>query len=301
MSDTYTTAEALIALDVSEVGRKDTRERFRKSVEKSGHSWKAFQAFNENFGTSGERAPAGRLLVAGDLANLARRYHEYGRHGWVTSVRKTRPFFVAFVRTDRDRMHLALLDDLIRDSDSRLNVCGGTAVEEMLRCVTEAVSALDPSTLLEVRYSERRGGFGVSFGDGLAGFVTLADLGIDDLREEIVLESAIVGEGGDTLELTKSSGGLFEIDAASIRAVLDSDVAFQLTQSASETNAAVGQRVRAAREEAGLTQTELGARTEIDQAVISRLERGKHLPRIDTLRRIATALGTSVPMLLSGD
>lgn len=141
----------------------------------------------------------------------------------------------------------------------------------------------------------------MSFGDGLAGFVTLADLGIDDLREEIVLESAIVGEGGDTLELTKSSGGLFEIDAASIRAVLDSDVAFQLTQSASETNAAVGQRVRAAREEAGLTQTELGARTEIDQAVISRLERGKHLPRIDTLRRIATALGTSVPMLLSGD
>lgn len=159
------------------------------------------------------------------------------------------------------------------------------------------MTILERDTLLEVRYSQQREGFGVSFDDVLTEFVTLADLGVEDLRDELVLESATPGEGGDTLEMTKTDGDLFEIDAVSIRAMLDPDVATALAESVDTT---VGLRVRAAREGAGLTQTELGARAEIEQAVVSRPEGDKHLPRIDTLRQIATALGISVPTLLSG-
>ena len=45
---------------------------------------------------------------------------------------------------------------------------------------------------------------------------------------------------------------------------------------------------------------ELSRRTGFDQAVISRLERGKHRPRIDTLRRIARALDMTVSQVLAG-
>jgi transcriptional regulator with XRE-family HTH domain len=44
---------------------------------------------------------------------------------------------------------------------------------------------------------------------------------------------------------------------------------------------------------------EVARRTGLDQAVISRLEGGKHQPRLDTLRRIADALGLGVAELLS--
>ena len=62
---------------------------------------------------------------------------------------------------------------------------------------------------------------------------------------------------------------------------------------------AVGETLRTAREKAGLTQTQLGKRTGLDQAVVSRLETGRNRPRIDTLRRIAQGLGLSVSELLS--
>src|SRR5690625_3290946 len=122
MNATATSAEMQIALDVSAVGRNDMREHLRRSVETLVFAWKDIHAFNRYFGASDEVGSSWRLLVAGDLANLLRRYQAYGRHEWITSVRRTRPHFMAFVRTDKDRKCLTLLDDLIRDSDSRPNV-----------------------------------------------------------------------------------------------------------------------------------------------------------------------------------
>ncbi len=46
-----------------------------------------------------------------------------------------------------------------------------------------------------------------------------------------------------------------------------------------------------ARQRAHLTQRELAARLGVSQAVIGRLEGGKHSPRIDTLAQVAAALG----------
>jgi DNA-binding XRE family transcriptional regulator len=56
----------------------------------------------------------------------------------------------------------------------------------------------------------------------------------------------------------------------------------------------VGERIRAARKAAGLTQEELAAKAGILQGYISRLESNEHSPSHKTLKRIADALGIPV-------
>lgn len=55
--------------------------------------------------------------------------------------------------------------------------------------------------------------------------------------------------------------------------------------------AEVGERVRAAREGAGLSQRELAARMGTSQAAIARLEAGGVGATLTTLHRVATAVG----------
>ena len=65
-----------------------------------------------------------------------------------------------------------------------------------------------------------------------------------------------------------------------------------------EYAAAVGVRVRAAREAAGLTQAQLGERAGIAVPHLSRLEAGPHLPSLKTLKKVAESLGATVCDLL---
>jgi transcriptional regulator with XRE-family HTH domain len=57
-------------------------------------------------------------------------------------------------------------------------------------------------------------------------------------------------------------------------------------------------QLRASRQALGWTQAELAERVEIAIEVCGRLERGRVLPRADTLVRLATALGVSTDALL---
>ena len=57
---------------------------------------------------------------------------------------------------------------------------------------------------------------------------------------------------------------------------------------------ALGAKVRALREECGVSQAELAQRMGTTQSVIARLEAGGAEPRFDTLRRVAEALGADV-------
>lgn len=59
----------------------------------------------------------------------------------------------------------------------------------------------------------------------------------------------------------------------------------------------VGERIRAARKKAGLTQKELGEQCGIAEPTIRRYELGKLNPKIETLRKIAEPLGIPVYQL----
>ncbi len=60
----------------------------------------------------------------------------------------------------------------------------------------------------------------------------------------------------------------------------------------------IGGRVRELRQERGLTTYELAKRSGILRPNISRIEGGRHVPNVDTLDRLARALGVSVADLL---
>lgn len=55
----------------------------------------------------------------------------------------------------------------------------------------------------------------------------------------------------------------------------------------------LGQRLRALRLEAGLTQAELARRTGIHRPNIARVEAGRHTPSLETVQRLAEAIGVS--------
>jgi ribosome-binding protein aMBF1 (putative translation factor) len=62
--------------------------------------------------------------------------------------------------------------------------------------------------------------------------------------------------------------------------------------------AQVGERIRAAREAAGLSQRELARRMGTSQAAVGRLEAGGVGATLTTLQRVATALGLEVSVEL---
>ncbi len=62
----------------------------------------------------------------------------------------------------------------------------------------------------------------------------------------------------------------------------------------------LGRRLRALRVAAGLTQAELARRTGIHRPNIARVEAGRHTPSLDTLARIAHAIGVSATQVLDG-
>ncbi len=59
----------------------------------------------------------------------------------------------------------------------------------------------------------------------------------------------------------------------------------------------VGGHIKQARENAGLTQTELSIRTGLPQSHISRLENGQHSPSFSTLDKISKALDIPISQL----
>lgn len=61
----------------------------------------------------------------------------------------------------------------------------------------------------------------------------------------------------------------------------------------------LGEAIRAARKEAGLSQEGLAEKADLSTVFISRVERGKESPSVDNLVKVARALGTRLRNLLS--
>lgn len=62
----------------------------------------------------------------------------------------------------------------------------------------------------------------------------------------------------------------------------------------------IGERIKQARKDAKMTQRELAEKLKISYVGISQYERGIRTPKLDTLKKIADALGTDVNFLMSG-
>ena len=74
-----------------------------------------------------------------------------------------------------------------------------------------------------------------------------------------------------------------------------------VTPSASQLAKNLGRRLRYLRAQTGVTQAELSTRAATGRAYLSKLERGKILPRYFTLARLAASLGVQPAELVRGD
>jgi DNA-binding XRE family transcriptional regulator len=136
-------------------------------------------------------------------------------------------------------------------------------------------------------------------GDGSAALLTRPVGEEDDLSEV----SGITLEGdAQSATLRLSSGRELSIRAAAVVSV-----AGQPTQSGHNgldgagavDGARLGARLRELRLAAGLTQAELARRTGIHRPNIARVEAGRHTPSLETLARLATAIGVPTTTVLS--
>ena len=62
----------------------------------------------------------------------------------------------------------------------------------------------------------------------------------------------------------------------------------------------LGRNLKRQRKKAGLTQEVLAQRAEVDRTLISLIERGKKLARIDTLVKLSRGLAVPLSVLLQG-
>ena len=65
-----------------------------------------------------------------------------------------------------------------------------------------------------------------------------------------------------------------------------------------ELAAVIGRNIRAARLKAGLTQQQLGDGAELAVPQVSRLEAGRHLPSVATLKKVADVMKVPICSLL---
>lgn len=126
-------------------------------------------------------------------------------------------------------------------------------------------------------------------------------LGSEDDGSEV----AAIGlaEDAETAELTLVSDAQLTLRAADL-ADLGAETGATVAMNGhpgSIDGAKLGARLRELRLAAGLTQAELARRTGIHRPNIARVEAGRHTPSLETLSRLAGAIGVSTTRVLSGE
>lgn len=286
-------------VDISGVSHKALRGRLVQFLNELEIPVQSDLGFWSTFPQTSARPGSVHTLVLCDLSTLTRQFRNAQPQLWTTSVRTLHPYFLALVRTQQDRRFIEWVDDIVKASDMRLEVCYKTTDwDELTRCLFSILGNLAPDSVSSARYSAFEDRFWVEFGDGLNGTWTWHDLQLEFLKGHVLPESVAPSPSGSSIELLRTNGDIYDIDAGVLRAVFDNRFRDVLSKTASEQRQSFGKRLKFVRTSLGLTQTQLGERSDLDQAVISRIEKGKVRPRIDTLARIARSVDMSVSDLL---
>jgi DNA-binding XRE family transcriptional regulator len=140
-------------------------------------------------------------------------------------------------------------------------------------------------------------------GDGSASLLPRPAHGDDDGGE---ISAIAISEDASAARIELASGRSFELSAATLAlapvptASSSGQVAAASPQLAlsSIDGTKLGTRIRELRLAAGLTQAELARRTGIHRPNIARVEAGRHTPSLETLARLAAAIGVPTASVL---
>jgi len=164
-----------------------------------------------------------------------------------------------------------------------------------------AVTLKAPKSLRDCVYDAEREEFLVTFRDGRMYRFPRGLLPEDD-RTEIL--SVQVGHDGSAFVVRQRSGKSFEVPWDFVLHHLEPGYPYfkgGSSQRLLEKNMAVriSRKLRELRQEKGFTAHEVARRSGIQRPNITRIESGKHVPTVDTLFRLAGALGVSPAVLMS--
>jgi DNA-binding XRE family transcriptional regulator len=136
--------------------------------------------------------------------------------------------------------------------------------------------------------SPRKDGIELTFADGASGVVPFAD--IPEIGDASNLK-AIELPNPYIIVLQNRNGEDAEIPWDFARHYCDTSYRPRVEAIAAEGRQAIGARIRALREAAGMTQQALASNAGIGRVTLVRLERGEQSPRYETLVALATTLG----------
>lgn len=141
-------------------------------------------------------------------------------------------------------------------------------------------------------------------GDGSASLLPRPTHADDDGGE---IAAITISEDAASAEIELASGKRFELAASQLAAPAPTPTASSSGQLAAATQelalssidgTKLGARIRELRLAAGLTQAELARRTGIHRPNIARVEAGRHTPSLETLARLAAAIGVPTASVL---
>lgn len=215
---------------------------------------------------------------------------------------------------------LASVDDLVDD------LCGGLVartnedISRVSAVLTRRAGARRSRRFEYLTVSPRGGELLAILADGSAVLVPRPAHPADDKTD---VASIVLGEDALRATLELSSGSKFELSADEIVARAghgSANGSFHggSAQGSGSSNGHVaaegatgalgeidgqrlGARIRSLRLQAGLTQAELARRTGIHRPNIARVEAGRHTPSLETLARLAAAIGVPTTRVLTGD
>ena len=201
-------------------------------------------------------------------------------------------------------MTLGRLDPLVYLTEPK--TWESVVVPRSIRSASEIVRArLDPAagrTIRDVRYHPQEDTFFVAFRDGRT--YELPRKAIAGADRTAVMGHPEVIHGGDAFVFHQRSGKIYTVPWDLVLYHQEPSYPYFKGRSGQEKAAAergrrIGERVRQSRERLGWSLDRLATRTGIRAPNLSRLESGKHVPALETLERVAQALGLRVVDLVA--
>ena len=240
------------------------------------------------------------LIVLTALSRCAAKFQSVQTYQWTAAIRAANAYLVVFVRNLQDQRYASLVDDIVQASQNRVVVHSVGKLERRVleSSISQALTAMEPQSVIDARYSKDTESLWLEFGDGKTAILPWAALGLADLQPRLRPSTVVPSDDRSSLQVLRSDGGVFDIDAAVLRASVDKRLADRISANAKKVAGQVGLHLREKRRQRSLTQTELASRSNLDQALISRVEQGKHQPGLTTLSKYARGLGLSVSELL---
>jgi DNA-binding XRE family transcriptional regulator len=201
------------------------------------------------------------------------------------------------------------VDDLVDDLCAGLVVRSDGDAARIAMLLARRASAGSVARFEYLTVSPRGAALLAILADGTATLIDRPAAEGDDGGE---IERIEIANDATNARIELVSGKTFEVSASEVRARDREALAGPVTSSATGTLFAgdgiadldgprLGARVRALRLAAGLTQAELAKRTGIHRPNIARVEAGRHTPSLETLARLAAAIGVPTTRVLVGD